>query len=203
MKKIEIPPTILKGSNKCPHNYSCLETGICEGADNCIEDHLCGENNVLFLKNIDPSTACSYRTNYDGQQACLCPTKYYLQLHRLDGDIIFKQCSKCQKIWMNYYDFLADPSLTLCGYQLPFEELETGMFLFDHSCKTTLSIPVGYFTHLYNGPIFEERATGSDECPVYCLRAEKVAPCKVKCECAYIREIMLIVKNWPKNDQSF
>jgi len=87
----------------------------------------------------------------------------------------------------------------LIGYQSDFKELEAGLFLFNHSCKGTLAIEAGEFADLYDGPIFSGRAIGSYECPDYCRRKDKLKPCTVKCECAYVREIMQIVKDWAKH----
>lgn len=115
------------------------------------------------------------------------------------GAIPFKQCTRCRKIWVDCFDFLSDPAVILRAYQVSFEELEEGIFLFEHSCKTSLSIVAGDFSHLYDGPIFEERATGTDECPGYCLKMSNFERCPVRCECAYIREVLQRIKFWPKN----
>jgi hypothetical protein len=41
---------------------------------------------------------------------------------------------------------------------------------FNHTpCLTTLAIKASEFTDLYDGPIFTERATGTESCPGYCL----------------------------------
>jgi hypothetical protein len=91
---------------------------------------------------------------------------------------------------------VADLGVELVGYQANLKELELGWFLFNHAeCRTTLSIRSGEFRDLYNGPVFAERRTGSGECPGYCLRPEELGPCKAKCECAYVREIIQIVRN--------
>ena len=91
-------------------------------------------------------------------------------------NIIFKKCNHCQKVWNNYKEFLSDPDTKIIGYQVSFEDLKAGLFLFNHSCSSTIGLPVGAFTHLYDGPIFEERATGTDRCPEYCLYDYELAP---------------------------
>jgi hypothetical protein len=113
--------------------------------------------------------------------------------------IPFKQCTRCGSTWTDCTDFLSDPAVILRAYQVSFEELEAGIFLFEHSCKASLSIVAGDFSHLYEGPVFEERATGTDECPGYCLKRSNFERCPVRCECAYIREVLQIIKIWPKN----
>ena len=110
----------------------------------------------------------------------------------------FKICPKCRFMWCDRQDFLEDPHIEIVGYQAHFEELKEGLFLFNHSCKGTLSIHAARFEDLYDGPIFAERATGGPECPGFCLHKDELAPCTAKCECAYVREIIRIIREWPK-----
>jgi hypothetical protein len=84
------------------------------------------------------------------------------------------------------------------GYQPNFEELTTGLFFFNHSCEGTLAIPVSAFRDLYEGPIWERRETGCDECPEFCLYKDELRPCPLACECAYVRDLILIIGNWRK-----
>lgn len=118
------------------------------------------------------------------------------------GNKPFKQCARCGKTWVTCSDFLADPDLTLLAYQVSFEELEAGIFIFEHSCKASLSVFAGNFFHLYDGPIFEERATGTDACPGYCLKRSNFERCPARCECAYVREVLQIIKAWPKEKRN-
>jgi hypothetical protein len=111
---------------------------------------------------------------------------------------IFKQCNNCDTIWRNRDDFLTDPNITIIGYQADFKELEAGIFLFNHICRTTLAIRADNFKNLYRGPVFQKRLTGTDECPSYCLYQYELGHCVAKCECAYVREIIQIIKRWPK-----
>ncbi|MFC1816982.1 hypothetical protein ACFL0M_13840 [Thermodesulfobacteriota bacterium] len=99
-------------------------------------------------------------------------------------------------------NFLSDPGLEIVGYQVDFEELTEGIFLFNHSCRGTIAIQAGEFKYLYDGQIFEERATGSDDCPEYCLLQDELRPCPAKCECAYVREIIQVIKNWQKSNDT-
>ena len=93
---------------------------------------------------------------------------------------------------------MADPALCIIGYQVDFERLAEGLFLFNHSCGTTLTVRAGGFRDLYEGPVFSERLTGTAQCPEFCLHRSKLNPCPAKCECAYIREIIQAIKDWPK-----
>lgn len=97
---------------------------------------------------------------------------------------------------------MEDPSPKFVGYQVNFDCLEEGLFLFNHDCDTTLAIRTGIFKDLYHGPIFSERLTNTDECPQYCLHKSELRPCTAKCECAYVREIIQIIKDWPKKEAS-
>ena len=36
------------------------------------------------------------------------------------------------------------------------------------------------------------------ECPEFCLHKSELRPCPAKCECAYVREIIQVIKDWPK-----
>jgi hypothetical protein len=116
----------------------------------------------------------------------------------------FKKCTMCGHLWQSRNDFLEDPSTEMIGYQVNFEHLNLGFFLFNHlACGTTMGIPAGSFKDLYNGPVFSERLFGTDQCLEYCLHEDQLDPCPAKCECAYIREILQIVKRWPKKCSNF
>jgi hypothetical protein len=109
----------------------------------------------------------------------------------------FKKCTMCSETWRTREDFLSDSNLIVKGYTANFNHLELGIFLFDHNlCKTTLTIKASEFTDLYDGPAYDTRLTGSENCPGYCLDNNELRICPAKCECAYIREILGIMKNW-------
>jgi hypothetical protein len=113
----------------------------------------------------------------------------------------FKICPCCKKAWDAREGFFSDPSLVLDGYQVNFADLDLGVFIFTHrikGCGTSLGIEAGLFSDMYDGPVFTQRMTGKDSCPGYCLRRQELAPCSSECECAYVREIIQIVKKWPK-----
>ena len=200
-KKRAIPHDILEQTSQCKHSFSCLDTGRHHGPDGCEVDYLYGEN-ILFLKSRETDHSCPYRAHFNGSQMCLCPTKYHICAQNQEENFLFSSCSNCSTAWQNYHDFLSDPYISLHRYQVSFEELEAGMFSFHHSCGVTLQIPVRELSYLYDGPIFQKRKTGTDTCPAYCLRAEELRPCPEECECAYVQEVLQIVKNWPKRVSS-
>ncbi len=109
---------------------------------------------------------------------------------------VFKVCMTCNASWKSRNDFLADRNVKLIGYQPYFERLDAGLFLFNHVCRTTLAIPVAEFFSLYNGTIYDSRITG-DGCPGYCLHQNELDPCPSICECAFVREIIQHIREWP------
>ena len=111
---------------------------------------------------------------------------------------MFKQCPKCFFEWPRRVDFLDDPNLDPIGYQVNFNALAAGIFLFNHNCNGTLGVPASEFLDLYKGPLFKERATDSPECPGHCLHEDDLDPCPARCECAYVRQILHLIKKWPK-----
>ena len=114
---------------------------------------------------------------------------------------IFKNCTCCGYIWTTREDFLSDPTIVLIGYQVQFNNLNLGYLLFNHhveDCETTMAIEAGDFTDLYDGPVYDKPLTTTDECPAYCLHKEDLRPCPAKCACAYVREVIQIIKNWAK-----
>lgn len=113
----------------------------------------------------------------------------------------YKNCNVCGHAWDSRAAFLGDPLIELIGYQVSFEDLKAGYFLFNHTvrgCGTTLAVPAGDFFDLYEGPIFEERLTGTQNCPGFCLNKGNMERCPERCECAYVREVLQVVLAWPK-----
>ncbi len=110
------------------------------------------------------------------------------------SSIFFKECVNCSHRWQTREEFLADQDIHAIGYQANFVALEKGLFLFNHSCHSTLSIEVHAFADLYQGPIFQDRVTGTDSCSGYCLHRNILKPCPAKCECAYVREILQVLR---------
>lgn len=112
----------------------------------------------------------------------------------------FKTCPFCATIWPSREAFLKDKEIQLVGYQVDFDELALGLFLFNHdTCKTTLAIRALLLKDLYKGPIFTERQTGRESCPGHCLRTSELAACPAECECAWVRDLLQIIRKWPKN----
>lgn len=109
----------------------------------------------------------------------------------------FKQCPSCGERWETQDAFLKDLTLSLNGYKADFEELQYGMFFFTHQkpdCQSTMVIEVSEFMNLYTGEIYGERMTGEEDCPGYCVDTGQLSRCDALCECAFVREIIHIIK---------
>ncbi len=111
---------------------------------------------------------------------------------------LFKTCPLCTETWPDRDRFLEDPQLELIGYQVDFEDVNRGLFLFNHHrCGTTLAIQAGIFKDIYHGPLYCTRRTGSEACSGLCLRSGELEPCPADCECAWVREVLQVIRNWP------
>lgn len=111
----------------------------------------------------------------------------------------FKTCTCCKCPWFTREEFLEDANVEIIGYQANFGDLELGLFLFNHlDCHSTIAIPADRFNDLYDGPVFAHRLTGTEFCLELCKDVNELASCDRKCECAYVREIVQIIRAWPK-----
>ncbi len=113
----------------------------------------------------------------------------------------FKVCALCGYTWSTREQFLSDPDVVLGGYQANREIFSAGLFLFTHqalNCNTALAIEVTDLADLYTGPIFPERKMGTQSCPGYCLHQSSIHPCINDCECAFIRVLLKLIREWPK-----
>jgi hypothetical protein len=114
---------------------------------------------------------------------------------------MFKKCTSCGHHWATREAFISDPQVKLIGYQVNFDELDTGYFMFNHmkpKCLTTLAIHTVFFRDLYHGEVFDERKTRTIKCPGHCQHSDNLKACPQKCECSFVREVMQIVLQWPK-----
>ena len=119
------------------------------------------------------------------------------QASRKNTRDVFKQCPCCQRSWESRDQFLEDPGLELSGYQADLEFLEEGLFYFNHKaegCGSTIVLGVSQFLDLYTGPRYTERLTLLEGCPRYCIDKAQMNRCEAVCECAFVREVLQIVK---------
>lgn len=113
---------------------------------------------------------------------------------------VYKRCTTCGKTWRDRNAFLADPSVEFLGFQPFFDEDRLGYFLFNHitSCTTTLALAVEDFRDLYSGPVWQECKYKEADCPGYCAHLGQDGRCPAKCVCTWVREVMAVLKAWPK-----
>lgn len=113
----------------------------------------------------------------------------------------FKTCPNCQAAWKTMDEFLSDTTLVMEGYQVHFEDLKGGLFLFTHrieNCYTTMAVPVKEFIPLSNRSMLELRRTRIPTgCSDLCMRQGALDPCPLSCECSWVREIMQKIREWP------
>jgi hypothetical protein len=108
----------------------------------------------------------------------------------------FKECALCKIRWATRSKFIYDPEIRLIGYQINVKDIENGLLLFNHLlCKNTLALEVRHLADMYDGPLYKENKYDSKECPSYCLNQNSFEPCPLECSCAYIREIMQIIRD--------
>ena len=112
---------------------------------------------------------------------------------------MFKKCSLCSYPWKDRNAFLSDPDIEIIGYQASFDEVKDGLFLFNHECKTTLALQVILFDDLYRGPRCDMALAETEECSGYCLDINALSTCSAKCKYAYVRDIIQIIRKWPKS----
>jgi len=110
---------------------------------------------------------------------------------------VFKECPMCGGSWKNREGFLQDGSLQINGYQADFESLESGLLFFTHhveGCHSTMALQVREFIDLNPGVRHCERKTLTKECPQYCFYESELGRCEVACECAFVRDLIDILR---------
>ena len=112
---------------------------------------------------------------------------------------LFKKCNVCNHEWQDRDSFILDPAIKLVGYQAYPDNLNRGLYLFNHDCGTTLVIHVENFLDLYKGPIYSLSMSGNDECPGYCRIENELSDCGLECSCVHFRKIMSIMLSMKKS----
>jgi hypothetical protein len=111
---------------------------------------------------------------------------------------MFKKCNKCGEQWETRDEFLEDPGTEPIGYQVYFENLQFGLFLFNHSCGTTMGIEAEELMYLYQGPVHTKRKNDGRNCPGRCLTENIMSPCSDECRCAFISKILMVISDGKK-----
>lgn len=112
---------------------------------------------------------------------------------------MFKKCTACHYQWQDREAFLTDPDIVIIGYQAGFDDVQEGLYLFNHQCRTTLALEVGKFEDLYDGPRYDKELAETEECSGFCLVTDELSVCSAKCKYAYLRDIIQIIRDWPKD----
>jgi hypothetical protein len=113
----------------------------------------------------------------------------------------YQDCPVCGAGWRSRDEFLSDPDIQVSGYQVNFDNLRLGFFLFNHmTCRNTLGAKASDFLDLHDGPVYEQNLRGGRECPGYCLHQSELRPCTARCECAFVRDVLDRLRRWPKRD---
>lgn len=113
----------------------------------------------------------------------------------------FKQCPMCKSGWNLAENFLADPSITLHGYKVCFDNLMDGSLLFIHGdsrCYSVFSMRIGDFSFLSSSSPSPGLKAGTKRCPSKCLKQNDLSPCPVNCSGAMVREIIQKILKYPK-----
>lgn len=74
--KITVPDEVLKQTNRCPNNFSCLTTGSCGNFPAC-SVKTSYKNLDMFTvksKNIINISLCPYELSFAREYICQCPT---------------------------------------------------------------------------------------------------------------------------------
>lgn len=111
---------------------------------------------------------------------------------------VFKKCPCCKYGWETRDQFLDDKTLIVNGYSADFEDLDLGLFFFTHqveNCGSTMTMHVKEFKDLYKGEIYSERKTLGADCPRFCTDKYQLARCEARCECAWVRILLILIKN--------
>jgi hypothetical protein len=109
----------------------------------------------------------------------------------------FKKCPMCSTVWQNRDKFIKDKSLEINGYQANFSNLKMGFFYFTHKvdgCYSTMVVEAKEFYDLNSGVRYPLRKTLTEECPAYCLHKDNLEKCSAECECAFVRDLILILQ---------
>lgn len=118
-------------------------------------------------------------------------------------------CTMCNTSWSDLESLVTDTNLEVVGYQARFDCPHEGLVLITHNverCRTTIGISVANLRPLYFGPEYNERRTGSAECPGLCLLEGRLEECEAPCDMAWVRRVIQFMRRhelppeWPGGD---
>jgi hypothetical protein len=101
----------------------------------------------------------------------------------------FKHCTLCQARWETPLAMTEDPSLKALGMVVDFEDPYRTLFLFNHTCGTTLSLTADDLLPLLPS-LSGEMLAGLEGCPRHCFKFDNLEPCGESCNNAPLRQLL-------------
>ena len=101
----------------------------------------------------------------------------------------FKTCPTCAAQWEDRKQFLGDPCLKLLGYQSTFTMGQPGLFLFNHSCGSTIALEATTFEDIYDGDIYRHCEAHYSNHADYCCKADTGEKHVKTCVCQFATEM--------------
>jgi hypothetical protein len=102
---------------------------------------------------------------------------------------IFKTCPSCEAVWATRSDFLADREVLLVGYQSSYTVSQPGLFLFNHSCDSTIAVDASDFKDMYNEDICQSCEAHRKHHPAHCCKGMTGEDKPKKCVCKFSKAI--------------
>ena len=105
----------------------------------------------------------------------------------------FKTCSMCREVWTTPEVFLRGLSLLPIGLIVDFENPYQSLFMFNHSCGTTLAIEASSFRDHFPLLVGESLAR-TPGCPLHCVDIHDLESCNQPCRNAELREFLAAMR---------
>jgi hypothetical protein len=71
-----VPDAVKNAASRCPHSFSCVETGMCGDRSLCEVAYADGDNSLVLVSR--GKTACPYCTTTPHGHTCVCPVHCHL-----------------------------------------------------------------------------------------------------------------------------
>lgn len=115
----------------------------------------------------------------------------------------FRLCGSCLREWASWHEFVVDPEIRLLGLQAVPHLPDGNLLVFDHSCGTSISLPVRRVRcHLPDQEEVPPRPIelGLRECRRYCPDLDDLAACDRPCPKARDRGIVQLILRLKRAD---
>lgn len=109
----------------------------------------------------------------------------------------FKTCGCCKSEWPTWDHFVQDPSVRLLGLQSVASFPDANLLVFEHRCRSSISVLTKRVRHLLpppgpNGPA--ERLLGTEQCRGHCAFLGDMEMCDAPCRNARDRQLIQLVE---------